>query len=111
MNLRNYAILISNCETIPGKTITRYFGLVQGSTIRAKHVGRDIMASLKNIVGGELKGYTELLVESRDQATQRMIAQAQEMGANAVVNIRYTTSSVAQGASEILAYGTAVWVE
>jgi uncharacterized protein YbjQ (UPF0145 family) len=84
--------------------------MVQGSTIRAKHVGRDLMASLKNIVGGELKGYTELLRESRTQATQRMVEQAKELGANAVVNVRYTTSSVAGGASEILAYGTAVKV-
>ena len=102
---------MSNVETIPGKNITSFHGIVQGSTIRAKHVGRDFMASIKNIVGGELKGYTELLQDSRKQATERMIAQATELGANAIVNVRYTTSSVAQGASEILAYGTAVSVE
>jgi uncharacterized protein YbjQ (UPF0145 family) len=84
---------------------------VQGSTIRAKHLGRDLMASLKNIVGGELRGYTELLSEARDEATRRMVAQATELGANAVVNVRYSTTSVAQGAAEILAYGTAVRVE
>jgi uncharacterized protein YbjQ (UPF0145 family) len=104
-------MILTNLENVPGHTVVEHYGLVQGSTIRAKHVGRDIMAGLKNIVGGELKGYTELLVESRRQATDRMVAQAQELGANAVVNVRYSTSSVAQGAAEILAYGTAVKVE
>jgi uncharacterized protein YbjQ (UPF0145 family) len=96
---------------VPGKRIVEHYGLVQGSTIRAKHLGRDFMASLKNIVGGELKGYTELLVESRQQAMERMTAQATELGANAIVNVRFATSSVAQGAAEILCYGTAVKVE
>lgn len=104
-------MLLSNIETIPGYTITAYFGLVQGSTIRSKHFGRDLMAGLKNIVGGELKGYTELLQESRQQATERMVAQAAEMGANAIVNVRFGTASITQGAAEILAYGTAVRVE
>lgn len=104
-------MILTNVETVPGKKIIEHYGLVQGSTIRAKHIGRDIMASLKNIVGGELKGYTELLVESRAEATTRMVAQAQELGANAIVNVRYATSSVAQGAAELLAYGTAVRVE
>jgi uncharacterized protein YbjQ (UPF0145 family) len=102
---------VTNIETIPGKTIVEHFGLVQGSTVRAKHIGRDLMAGLKNLVGGELKGYTELLSESRDEATQRMIRQAKAMGANAVVNVRFATSSVAQGAAELFAYGTAVRVE
>jgi len=102
---------ISNIETVPGHQIVKNFGLVQGSTIRAKHVGRDFMAGLKNLVGGELKGYTELLQESRSEALKRMVAQAQELGANAVINVRLSTSSVAQGAAEILAYGTAVIVE
>ena len=106
----NWDIILTNIETVPGRTMLEHYGLVQGSTIRAKHVGRDFMAGLKNIFGGELKGYTELLVESRKQATERMVAQAREMGANAIINVRYTTSSVAQGASEILAYGTAVKV-
>jgi len=101
-------VILTNVETVAGQTVQEVFGLVQGSTIRAKHVGRDFMAGLKNIVGGELKGYTELLQESRREATSRMVAQAKELGANAVVNVRFTTSSVAQGASEILAYGTAV---
>ncbi len=103
-------IIVTNIETVPGRAVVEHYGIVQGSTIRAKHVGRDFMASLKNIVGGELKGYTELLKESRNEATNRMVEQARELGANAVVNVRYTTSSVAQGASEILAYGTAVKV-
>jgi uncharacterized protein YbjQ (UPF0145 family) len=79
--------------------------------VRAKHIGRDLMAGLKNLVGGELKGYTELLSESRDEALQRMIREAKAMGANAVVNVRFATSSVAQGAAELFAYGTAVRVE
>jgi uncharacterized protein YbjQ (UPF0145 family) len=102
---------VTNIETVPGKTIVEHFGLVQGSTVRAKHIGRDLMAGLKNLVGGELKGYTELLSESRDEALQRMIRQAKAMGANAVVNVRFATSSVAQGAAELFAYGTAVRVE
>jgi len=104
-------MVVTNIEHIPGTKVARHFGLVQGSTIRSKHVGRDLMAGLKNIVGGELKGYTELLKESRIEATNRMILQAKEMGANAIVNVRYSTSSVAQGAAEILAYGTAVLLE
>ena len=80
----------------------------RGITNRAKHVGRDLMAGLKNIVGGELKGYTELMREARQQATDRMVEQAGELGANAIINIRYTTTSVSQGAAEMLAYGTAV---
>jgi len=104
-------MIVTNIESVLGKEIVEHYGLVQGSTIRAKHVGRDIMAGLKNIVGGELKGYTELLVEARSEALKRMVAQAEELGANAVVNIRFSTSSVAQGAAEILAYGTAVKVQ
>ena len=104
-------MIVTNLEHIPGKTIKTHFGLVQGNTIRAKHVGRDLMAGLKNIFGGELKGYTELLSESRQEATDRMIAQAQSLGANAVLNVRYSTSSITQGAAELYAYGTAVMVE
>jgi uncharacterized protein YbjQ (UPF0145 family) len=98
-------------ESIPGKQIVQFFGVVSGSTVRAKHIGRDIMASLKNLVGGELKGYTELLNEAREDALSRMQQQAESLGANAVVNIRFSTSSVAQGAAELFAYGTAVRVE
>ncbi len=104
-------MLLSNTETIPGKVIVEFHGVVTGNSVRAKHVGRDIAAGLKNLVGGELRGYTELLQESRREATQRMIEQAQSMGANAVINLRFATSSVAQGAAELFAYGTAVRVE
>ena len=104
-------MIITNIETVPGKTIVEHFGLVSGSTIRAKHVGRDLMAGLKNLVGGELKGYTQLLHESRQQAVERMIEQARQLGANAVVNVRFSTSSVAQGAAELYAYGTAVYIK
>ena len=104
-------IIITNIETVPGKSIVEHFGLVSGSTIRAKHLGKDLMAGLKNLVGGELKGYTQLLQESRRQAMERLIEQARQFGANAIVNIRFSTSSVAQGAAELYAYGTAVRVE
>ena len=104
-------MIITNIETVPGKNIIEHFGLVAGSTIRAKHIGRDIMAGLKNLVGGELKGYTELLQESRQQALDRMVDQARQLGANAIINVRFSTSSVAQGAAELYAYGTAVLVE
>ena len=104
-------MLIVNTETIPGYQIVAVKGLVQGNTIRAKHVGKDILASFKNLVGGELKAYTELLTESRREAMQRMLAQAEQLGANAVVNIRFSTSSVTQGAAELYAYGTAVIVQ
>ncbi len=103
-------MLISNTETIPGYTIRELKGLVQGNTVRAKHAGRDIAAGFKNLVGGEIKGYTELLTESRQEALTRMLAQAEQLGANAVVNVRFTTSAVTSGASELYAYGTAVLV-
>lgn len=104
-------LIITNIETIPGKAIVQHLGLVQGNTVRAKHVGRDFMAGLKNIVGGELKGYTELLTEAREEAIGRMKEQAQAIGANAVINVRFSTSSVTAGAAELFAYGTAVVVE
>ena len=104
-------MIMTNVNTVPGKKIVEHFGIVQGSTVRAKHIGRDFMAGLKNLVGGELKGYTELLQDSRQEAMDRMSEQARQMGANAVVNIRFATSSVAQGAAELFAYGTAVRVE
>ena len=102
---------ITNTEIVPGKTIVQFYGVVTGSTVRTKHLGRDIMAGFKNLVGGELKGYTELLQEARADAMERMTAQATSLGANAVVNVRFSTSSVAQGAAELFAYGTAVRVE
>ena len=103
-------MLVVNTETIPGHEVTRVLGLVQGNTIRAKHVGRDIAAGLKNLVGGELTGYTELLTEARRQAVERMMAQAEQLGADAIVNVRFTTSAVAAGAAELYAYGTAVTI-
>ncbi len=104
-------MLLTNLEYVPGKTITKHLGLVQGSTVRSKHVGRDIMAGFKNIFGGELVGYTELLHESREEAINRMVEQANSIGANAVLNIRFSTSSITQGASELFTYGTAVVLE
>ena len=101
-------MLLTTLEYVPGKTITKHLGMVQGSTVRSKHVGRDIMAGLKNIVGGELTGYTELLQESREEAVERMKQQAQAIGANAILNVRFSTSNITQGASELFAYGTAV---
>ena len=101
-------LILSNIETVPGYEITAYKGLVQGNTVRAKHVGRDIMAGLKNIVGGELRGYTELLEDARQEATQRMVEAARAMGANAIVNVRFSTSAITAGASELYVYGTAV---
>lgn len=104
-------MVLVNTENVPGRTIREIKGLVQGNTVRAKHMGRDIAASLKNLVGGELKGYTELLTEARRQAVERMMAQAQQLGANAIVNVRFTTSGVTQGAAELYAYGTAVVID
>jgi uncharacterized protein YbjQ (UPF0145 family) len=104
-------VILSNTETVPGKEITRFFGVVSGSTVRAKHIGRDFLASLRNIVGGELKAYTELLQDAREDAVKRMVEEAESLGANAVVNVRFSTSSIAQGAAELFAYGTAVTVE
>jgi uncharacterized protein YbjQ (UPF0145 family) len=103
-------MLVSNLELVPGRRIVAHYGIVQGSTVRAKHVGKDIFAGLKNIVGGELKSYTALLNESRSEAVDRMIEQARAAGANAIVNIRFSTSNIAAGAAEVMAYGTAVVV-
>ncbi|NNE57381.1 MAG: YbjQ family protein [Hellea sp.] len=104
-------LTMTNIELVPGRDIVRHLGLVQGSTVRSKHLGRDIMAGFKNLVGGELKGYTELLSDARDEATRRMAEEARSLGANAIVNIRYSTSSITAGASELYVYGTAVVVE
>jgi len=104
-------MIITTLEYVPGKTITKHLGLVQGSTVRAKHAGKDIMAGIKNIFGGELTAYTELLHESRNEAIERMKEQAQATGANAILNVRFSTSSITQGASEIFTYGTAVTLE
>lgn len=104
-------MLLANTETIAGFKITAVKGLVSGSTIRARNVGRDIGAALKNLTGGELRDYTKLLTDSRDEATRRMIAQATELGATAIVGIRFETSTVVAGAAELFAYGTAVVAE
>lgn len=104
-------MIITNTETVPGRTVTHQFGMVSGNTVRAKHFGKDMLAGLKNIVGGELKAYTELMEESRQEATERMIAQAQKLGANAIINVRYETCSLARATAEIYVYGTAVSVK
>ena len=104
-------MIIVNTENVPGKKIVKTFGVVKGSTIRAKWFGKDILAGLRNLVGGELKEYTELLVEAREEAQKRMEKQAEDLGADAVVNVRYTTSQVMAGAAELLVYGTAVKLE
>lgn len=101
-------MLITNIEIIPGHRITSHLGMVTGSTVRAKHAGKDILAGFKNIFGGELKAYTELMQEAREEATQRMIAQAEAIGATAVINVRFATSSITTGAAELFVYGTAV---
>jgi uncharacterized protein YbjQ (UPF0145 family) len=104
-------MLLSTTDTIPGKTIVKCLGLVRGNTIRARHVGRDIVAGLRNLVGGEIAEYTKLMAESREQATDRMIEEAKKLGANAIVGMRFSTAEVMVHAAEILAYGTAVVVE
>lgn len=97
-----------NTELIPGHEIIKVLGLVQGNVVQSKYVGRDIMAGIKTIVGGEIKGYTEMLTEARNIAYKRMVDEAEKLGANAILNVRYTTSQVMQGSSELLAYGTAI---
>ena len=101
-------MIITTTETVPGRDIAAVLGISRGSTVRARNIGRDIFAGLKNIVGGEIHEYTKLQAEAREQALQRMMADAQKSGADAVVNVRITTSMIMQGASEIMAYGTAV---
>ena len=104
-------MILATSDSVPGKRVTEVKGLVQGNTIRARNIGRDIVAGLRNIVGGEVTEYTRLMAESREQAIARMVEQAESMGANAVVGMRFVTSMVMTGASELLAYGTAVVVE
>lgn len=104
-------MLVVNTEFVPGYRVVRILGMVSGNTVRAKHMGKDIGAAFKNLMGGELKAYTELLTESRTEAMSRLIAEAQKLGANAVLNVRLGTSSIAAGAAEICAYGTAAVVE
>ena len=104
-------MIVVTTPDIPGKKIVKVMGLVRGNTIRARHVGNDIMASLRNLVGGEITEYTKLMGESREQALDRLMANAEQLGANAVLNIRFTTSMLMSSAAELLAYGTAVVVE
>jgi uncharacterized protein YbjQ (UPF0145 family) len=104
-------MILSTAESVVGRRTVRTLGIVRGNTVRARHLGKDIVAVLKNIVGGEIEEYTKLLAESRDQALDRMIAQAQDAGANAIVCIRFTTSYVMSNAAEIMVFGTAVVVE
>ena len=104
-------MLLSTTDEIPGKTIVKHLGLVRGNTIRARHIGRDIMASFRNIVGGEISDYTKMMAESREQAIDRMLEEADGLGANAIIGIYFTTSMVMQSAAEILVFGTAVIVE
>ncbi|NJL01524.1 MAG: YbjQ family protein [Spirulinaceae cyanobacterium RM2_2_10] len=104
-------MIMTTLEGVPGRAVVEHFGIVQGSTVRAKNVGKDLLAGFKNLVGGELRAYTELLQEARQESVERMVRQAEQLGANAVVNIRFGTSSIAQGAAELFAYGTAVRVE
>jgi uncharacterized protein YbjQ (UPF0145 family) len=101
-------MIITSTEQIPNREVTEILGIARGSTVRAKNIGRDILASLKNIVGGEIEEYTSLQAQSREQAMHRMIQDAEKMGADAILNVRFSTSMIAQGAAEILAYGTAV---
>ena len=104
-------MIVVTTDRIEGKRIVKVFGLVRGNTIRARHIGRDIMAGLKGMVGGEISEYTKMIAEAREQALDRLVAEAESMGANAVVGIRFTTASMMQGAAELLAYGTAAIVE
>ncbi len=104
-------MIVTTCETVAGKRIVRTLGLVRGNAVRARHIGKDIMAQLRNIVGGEVMEYTKLLAESREQSLDRMVTEAKLLGANAVIATRFATSMVAQGMAELLAYGTAVVVE
>ncbi|MGQ9630945.1 MAG: YbjQ family protein [bacterium] len=104
-------MIITNTENVPGRRISQSLGLVMGNTVRAKHIGKDILAALRQLVGGEIKGYTEMLNEARDEALRRMVSEAERLGADAVVNVRFGTSSIMQAAAEILAYGTAVKLE
>ena len=104
-------MFVSTSNDIPGKRVVKHLGLVKGNTIRARHVGRDIMAGLRHIVGGEISDYTKMMAESREQALDRMVEEAKALGANAILSVRITTSMVMSGAAEILVYGTAVQME
>ena len=104
-------MLLSTTHSISGKTVVKHLGLVRGNTIRARHIGRDIMAGLRNVVGGEVTDYTKMMAESREQSIDRMIEEAQKLGANAIVGVKFSTTEMMQHAAEIMVYGTAVVVE
>ncbi|MCD6117337.1 YbjQ family protein [bacterium] len=104
-------MIITTAHTIPGKKIEKVFGLVKGNTIRARHIGNDIMASFRNIVGGEVTEYTKLMGEAREEAVDRMVTDAEGLGANAIVGVMFSTSMIMSGAAELLAYGTAVLIK
>ncbi|HUX01153.1 MAG: YbjQ family protein [Phycisphaerae bacterium] len=104
-------MILATTDSIAGKTIRQTLGIVRGNTVRARHIGKDIKALLRNIIGGEIEEHTKLMAESREQSLDRLVAHAQELGANAVVSVRFATSQIMGGAAEILAYGTAVVVE
>lgn len=104
-------MIITSCENISGKKVVKTLGLVKGNTIRARHLGRDIAAAFRNLIGGEIHEYTKLIAESREQSIDRMVADATAKGANAIIMVRFSTSEIMKGAAELLAYGTAVVVE
>ncbi len=104
-------MIVTTTDAIPGRKIVKVLGLVRGNTIRARHLGRDIMAGFKNLVGGEISDYTKMMAESREQAIDRMVEDAESLGANGIVGVRFTTASMMQSSAELLAYGTAVQVE
>jgi uncharacterized protein YbjQ (UPF0145 family) len=104
-------MIVVTTEEVAGKTVKKHLGLVRGNTIRARHIGHDIMALLRNIVGGEIRDYTKMMAEAREQAIDRMIEDAEALGGNAIIGVRFSTSMVMQGAAEIIAYGTAVILE
>lgn len=106
--VKRQVMIYTTTETVPGREIEAILGVVNGNVVQSKHVGRDLMAGLKSIVGGELKGYTEMLTEARAIATERLVSEAENLGADAIVGVRFTTSAVTDGASEIMAFGTAV---
>lgn len=104
-------MIVVNTDFVPGRRVRESLGLVRGSTIRAKHLGKDLLAGLRTLVGGEIKEYTEMLIEARNESLRRMQAQAEKLGADAIINVRFVTSQVMTGAAELLAYGTAVKLE
>ena len=104
-------MIVATTDSIPGKNIVETLGMVRGNTVRARHVGKDIMAGFRNIIGGEVNEYTKLLAEAREQSVQRMVEGAEELGGNAVVGVRFITAGIMGGAAEIVAYGTAVKIE